>query len=140
MMKDISADTKSLKTESIVMTANANNMTASPPDAHPLFDEADMLSRMDDDRDFVRLILDETRAELPKELEALGKLCLGNDAKAIRCLAHKIKGMAANISTGTLRDIASRVEAAAKEDDLVSVRGLLPELERTVLLTIEAIR
>ncbi|HIJ86194.1 MAG TPA: response regulator [Desulfuromonadales bacterium] len=106
----------------------------------PLFDEADILSRMDDDRDFVRMILDESREELPKQLAELRELCGGSDAQAIRGHAHTLKGMAANISTGALRDVAARMEAAAKEDDLETARGLLPELERTVALTIEAIR
>jgi HPt (histidine-containing phosphotransfer) domain-containing protein len=113
---------------------------AAPPDATLLFDEADILSRMDDDRDFVRMILDESRQELPKQLEELRELCRGSDAKAVRNLAHTMKGMAANISTGALRDAAARIETAAKEDDLVSVRELLPELEWTVVLTLEAIR
>lgn len=111
-----------------------------PLDPSLLFDEADILKRMDDDRDFVRMILDETREELPKQCAELRELCRGSDAKAIRGHAHTLKGMAANISTGALRDIAARMEAAAKEEDLVTVRELLPELERTVALTIEAIR
>ena len=105
-----------------------------------LFDEADMLNRVDNDRDFVRMILDESRQELPKQLEVMQELCRGTDAKAIRGLAHTMKGMAANISTGALRESAAKIEAAAKEDDLDSVRELLPELERTVVLTMEAIR
>ena len=113
---------------------------AAPPDAALLFDEADILSRMDNDRDFVRMILDESREELPKQLAELRELCRGGDAKTIRGLAHTMKGLAANISTGALRDIAAKMEAAAKEDDLVTVRALLPELERMVVLTLEAIR
>jgi HPt (histidine-containing phosphotransfer) domain-containing protein len=110
------------------------------PDALLLFDEADILRRMDNDRDFVRMILDESRVELPRQLEGLRELCRGSETKAIRSLAHTMKGLAANISTGALRAIAARMEAAAKEDDLVTVRELLPELERMVFLTIEAIR
>ena len=112
----------------------------SPPDGTLLFDEADMLIRMDGDREFVRMILDESMVELPKQVEALIETCRGSDAKAIRGLAHTLKGLAANISTGALRDIAARIESAAKVDDLVSARELLPELKRMVALTMEAIR
>jgi CheY-like chemotaxis protein/HPt (histidine-containing phosphotransfer) domain-containing protein len=123
-----------------VIEAASPEPAVSTDGALPLFDEADILNRMDNDRDFVRMILDESLEELPRQLEALRESCRGSDAKTIRGLAHTLKGMAGNISTGTLRDVAARMEAAAKEDDLVTVQGLLPELERTVVLTMEAIR
>ncbi len=111
-----------------------------PPDASLLFDKADLLSRMDDDQDFVRMILDESMEELPKQLAELRELCRGTDVKAIRSLSHAMKGLAANISTTALYDIAGKVESAAKDGVLESIRELLPELERTFELTIEAIK
>ena len=104
-----------------------------------LFDEGEMLERMDNDRDFVRMILNESLTELPKLLEELRKLCQGNDAAPIRRLAHTMKGMAANISASSLREICFNVETAAKESGLEAARRLLPELEQMVMLTVEAI-
>jgi len=105
-----------------------------------LFDEADLLRRMDNDRDFVRMILDESSKELIKQLEELRELCRGTDSKAIRRLAHTMKGMAANVSTTALCDIAYKIETVAKDGDLASVRELLPELELTVQMTMEVIK
>jgi HPt (histidine-containing phosphotransfer) domain-containing protein len=50
-----------------------------------------------------------------------------------------MKGMAANISTPALQGICLRIETAAKDGDVESARGLLPELERTTLMTMKAI-
>lgn len=125
----------------MLMDAVENKKLAtSPPNGSKLFDKADMLSRMDGDHDFVGMILEESSEELQKLLEVLIDLCRGDDAKAIRIHAHTMKGMAANISAAPLRDVAARIESAAMMDDLVTVWELLPELERTVVLTVEAIR
>jgi signal transduction histidine kinase/HPt (histidine-containing phosphotransfer) domain-containing protein/FixJ family two-component response regulator len=109
------------------------------PDAHLLFDEAVLLQRLDNDRDFVRMILGETVKELPKLLEGLQTLCMGDDNGAIRRQAHTMSGMAANISTPQLRKICQKIETAAKDGDLESARNMLPELERTVQMTLAAI-
>lgn len=104
-----------------------------------LFDEADMLDRLDNDHVFVQMILGEAILELPKLLQELRELCRNDDAATIRRQAHTIKGMAANISTPALREICRGIETAAKGGDVASAREFLPELERTALMTIEAI-
>jgi PAS domain S-box-containing protein len=104
-----------------------------------VFDRADMLVRMENDQDFVRMILDESLRELPQQLEELRALCRGEDAVSLRRQAHSMKGVAGNISAPVLRDICYRVETAAKANDIQTAQELLPELERAVQLTIEAI-
>jgi PAS domain S-box-containing protein len=104
-----------------------------------LFDEGEMLERMDNDRDFVRIILSESTNDLNNQLEELRMLCQGSDTAAVRRQAHTMKGVAANISASNLREICFRVETAAKDEDLESARKLLLELEQIVLMTIEAI-
>jgi HPt (histidine-containing phosphotransfer) domain-containing protein len=98
-----------------------------------------MLVRMENDQDFVRMILDESLRELPQQLEELRALCRGEDAVSLRRQAHSMKGVAGNISAPVLRDICYRVETAAKANDIQTAQELLPELERAVQLTIEAI-
>ena len=105
-----------------------------------LFDKTDMLERMDNDSDFVLSILEEALSELPRHVQELHELCCGNDLLIIQRMAHTIKGMAANISTGPLRDVAAHIETAAQEGDLASARDLLTELEQTLQLTAVEIR
>lgn len=126
---NVASDTDALQTK-----------TDEPSTALMLLDEADILNRMDNDIDFVRVILEESLTKLPKKLEELRELRRGKDAKAIRILVHAMKGMAANIGTKVLYDVTNKIEAAARDGDVETAREFLPELERTVLMTMEAIR
>jgi HPt (histidine-containing phosphotransfer) domain-containing protein len=109
-------------------------------DAPMLFDKVELLDHFDGDEEFAQSILDDALTEIPKEVEGLIALCGGEDLQAIRLLAHTIKGMAANLCTNALRDIALKIETAAKNDDLESARGLLPKLEQTTRMTLGEIR
>ena len=104
----------------------------------PLFDKVKLLDHFDGDEAFARSILAEAVRELPKELCKLRELCMGEDAQAIRLLAHTLKGVAANLCTPALRGISNKIETAAKDGDLESARNLLPELENTVQMTLDA--
>lgn len=109
-------------------------------DGSLLFDQADMLERMDNDLEFVQTILEQSLIELPVQMNDLRKQSEIGDADSIRCQAHALKGMAANISTTDLRDIAYKIEMAAKDGDVKTAQDLIPDLERTALMTMEAIR
>jgi len=115
-------------------------MESEQAEAPMLYNEANMLERMDNDLDFVRTILEHALSELPRQMNELLKLSESGDANAVRSQAHAIKGMAANISTMVLRDIAFKIETAAKDGDLKTALELFPELERTVMMTVEAIQ
>ena len=105
-----------------------------------LFNKSEILERLDNDLDFVTEIVDEALENLLGQLNEVRELCQGNDTDTLRRVAHTIKGVAANISTDDLRDIACRIEAAAKDEDMESARKLLPELDRTFRLTAETIK
>jgi len=104
------------------------------------FDQKDLLIRLDNDQEFLRMILDESLKELPRQLDEMRNLCKGDDTESIRKLAHTMKGMAVNISTTPLRDIAYKIETAAKEVKLDAIRELFIELEHIVSLTIKALK
>ncbi len=84
-------------------------------------------------------ILWEALQKLPAELEELRKLCAGTDAWAIRCKAHSLKWIAANIGANALRDVCLRIETAAKETDIDTAGELLPELNHVAKITIDLI-
>ena len=105
-----------------------------------LFDEAELLENFDDDRDFAKSILSDALSEIPKELDRLIESCAKEQCAAISDHAHTIKGMAGNLFTPALRDIAFNIEKAAKAGDLQLVRGLMPEMEQTVRLTLEVFK
>jgi HPt (histidine-containing phosphotransfer) domain-containing protein len=114
--------------------------TNEPQGSPLLFDETELLANLDGDVDILKSILNAALTEIPKELDMLKEYCGGEDIQAIRRQAHNIKGMAANLCLPALRDIAYQMETAAKNGDGVSARELLPALEQTTRLAIEAIR
>ena len=105
-----------------------------------LFDEADMLDRFDNDYEFIQTILEESLHDLPLQLEHLRELFKSGDSSSIHHHTHTMKGMAANISTPALSEICFMIENAAKGGALNVAWEMFPELERTILLTMEAIR
>ena len=114
--------------------------TNDPQGTLSLFDKAELLDNFDGDADIIKSILNDALTIIPKDVESLQEFCRGGDIQAIRQQAHNIKGMAANLRTPALRDIAYKIETAAKIGDVASARELLPELERTTRMTLEAIR
>jgi two-component system sensor histidine kinase/response regulator len=116
------------------------DVTGNPQGAPLLFDKAELLYNFDGDADFTRSILNDASTEIPKSVEMLQESCRETDIHAIRFQAHTIKGIAANLCTPALRDIAYNIETSAKNGDLASARELLPELVQTARMTLEAIR
>jgi CheY-like chemotaxis protein len=114
--------------------------TKAPQGTPRLFDEAALLDNLDGDVDTAKGIMNDALTEIPKNVDILQELCKGGDIQAIRLQAHNIKGMAANLFTHALRDIAHQIETAAKNNDVASARVFLPELEQTTRMTIEALR
>ncbi|HIJ97405.1 MAG TPA: response regulator [Desulfuromonadales bacterium] len=113
------------------MTTSTNNL--------PLFDRAELLDHFDGDEEFAASILLDAVTEIPKEVDKLQQCCMSEDLQMIRLQAHTIKGMAANLCTPALVEIAFRIETAARNEDRESVLKFLPELVQTARITLEAI-
>jgi HPt (histidine-containing phosphotransfer) domain-containing protein len=62
------------------------------------------------------------------QLRLLGERLEAGDAAESRRLAHGMKGAASTVSAAALRDVASKMEDAAKAGDLASARQFLPSL------------
>jgi len=105
----------------------------------PLFFQAGLLARLDNDQDFLKMILDMSLKDLPDKLEKLREQCMGDDEKELTLTAHTMSGVAANISAAALHKISQELEAAIKEGGAESAGKMLPEVERILLLTIEEI-
>ena len=116
------------------------NTSCSQPSTPLFFDEVELLNTFEGDRDFAESILDDALQELPDDIITLNELAMGDDTQAIRHQAHTMKGLAANISAPALREICFQIEEAAANGSLESVRKLLPEMDRIIFMTVEAIR
>ena len=75
----------------------------------------------------VERILNKFTAQLEVELETLEKALEARDAEAFRAIAHRLKGMSANVEAWPLHRCAQEAEERAGSDDL---EELADQLER----------
>ncbi|MDQ5986405.1 MAG: Sensor histidine kinase RcsC [Syntrophus sp. SKADARSKE-3] len=123
------------------LPADTSKAEAHPPgryeDAHhvsqepdiPVFDEAGMRSRLMEDDDLARIVIEGFLDDTPKQIEDLRIYLEAGDALGTERQAHSIKGAAANVGGEILRTLAFEMEKAAKGGNLRYVMDKLPELE-----------
>jgi|GEM_PF-2887565 len=105
-----------------------------------LLDVSNLLSRIGEDVDFAKELLDLSLSHLPLILKKLRITLAGSDdMNSIFLQAHTLKGAASNISALALCAVCLRVETAAEDGDMKTVLALMPELEKTLEMTVEAI-
>jgi signal transduction histidine kinase/DNA-binding response OmpR family regulator len=103
------------------------------------FDKAELLRVVDDNEEFSLSIMEDALTEIPKSLDGLQGYCAAGDLKSAHLASHTLKGMAGNLGTAMLREIALQIETAAKEGDLEATRQLLPDLEQCCTRTLQEI-
>jgi two-component system sensor histidine kinase/response regulator len=103
--------------------------TPAPPDGDQVFDRSGLLKRLAGNRGLADRLVREFLADTPSQLRILRKLLEAGDAESARRQAHKLKGAAANLSAGALREAALRAEQAALAGQLNQVADLLATME-----------
>ena len=91
-----------------------------------VFDEEGLLQRVMADKILATKIIAGFLQDIPAKLSILRKLLQERDASGIRLQAHSLKGAAATISAGALRDVACEMQEAATAGDLERSATLLP--------------
>jgi HPt (histidine-containing phosphotransfer) domain-containing protein len=79
--------------------------------------------------DLVGQILSKLRVAVTGERERLQEACHQRDFAAAATIAHRLKGTAANVDAGALRQAAEQLEAAARSQDLQALALAVPHLE-----------
>src|ERR1051326_504047 len=85
--------------------------------AETVFDETALLNRLMGDRDIARTVVGSFLEDIPRQLAALGARLAARDAAGAMLHAHRIKGAAANLTTGALVKAAQDIEQAGKAGD-----------------------
>ena len=98
--------------------------------ALPVFDEADMMRRLDGDGGLGRLLAEGFVDDIPKRIAAMKNDLAAGAVSGIERQAHTIKGAAAAVSGLALRAVASQMEEDAHAGDLAAITASLPELEQ----------
>jgi len=96
----------------------------------PVFDRAGMMTRMMDDEELARTVIEAFLDDVPKQIEALRSYLEAGDAISAERQAHTIKGASANLGGEALRALAFEMEKAGKAGNLEYVMAYLPEMER----------
>jgi PAS domain S-box-containing protein len=97
--------------------------------ADVVFDEASLLKRVGGNQALMQRLVKEFLGDTPSQLSILRKHLEDGDAPGARRQAHKVKGAAATLSAGALREAAYQAEQAAMAGQLNRLAELLPAIE-----------
>jgi len=88
-----------------------NNRDAGGPD----FDLAELLSRVDNDRELLRELLDIFKEDAPQHVETLREAVTSSDTARVASEAHTLKGMLSNLASKHASAAAGELERLARE-------------------------
>ncbi len=86
------------------------------------------LSRFDNDREFLRQLLQEFLEVAPEQLGTLDEAVRRGDAKTLQSEAHRLKGAAGNLSARFIADLALELETSGRNGDLSGAEKTIAEL------------
>ncbi len=95
-----------------------------------VWDRSVLLERLMGDEELVAQLVEAALDDLPCQVRKLKDSLAAADITTSERQSHTIKGAAANMGAEPLRDIAERMEKAARQGDLESCREALPVLEQ----------
>ena len=96
------------------------------------FDEAELMARVDHDRQFLAETVEMLTSDAPKLVEELRRALAGGDAPAVGRLAHSLKGMVSNFCAPQAQASALELERLGKGGDLSLAEPALSSLEQHV--------
>jgi two-component system sensor histidine kinase/response regulator len=87
-------------------------------DSHNLtFDPAELLARVDNDRELLRDLLLIFKDEFPRHLLALREAVEAKDGKCVAAVAHTMKGMLSNLAATQAAATAARLEQMGRQEE-----------------------
>jgi CheY-like chemotaxis protein/HPt (histidine-containing phosphotransfer) domain-containing protein len=102
---------------------------AQPEQKLLVFDRGALLSRVMNDPDLIRSVIETFLEDMPGQIELLKRHAVLGQIDLIEQQAHKIKGAVAIMGGEALRSVVSSVEQQGRAGDLRGVTAQMPELE-----------
>ena len=124
---------------------DSENTTTASDDASPavsassIFDMAELLDRMADDRGLAEEILDSFLQEMPQQIQRLKTCVEAGQTNEVAESAHSIRGASASVSGKALQSLALEIEQAARTEDMATVRVQATGIDQQFLRLQEAI-
>jgi CheY-like chemotaxis protein/HPt (histidine-containing phosphotransfer) domain-containing protein len=97
-----------------------------------LFDEQELLDRLDDNHPLLLEITSMASNDLPVRLQQMQQALISEDRAALRQAAHTIKGMAANLAAYRLQQVAGQLEGQAERADFHQLRLMATQVNQQV--------
>ncbi len=97
-----------------------------------MFDEAELLDRVDNDTEFLAETVQMLADDGPTLLEQIGAAVQAGDAEAVGRHAHALKGMISNFCAPETQACALEVEKLGKSGDLAGAPAAMQTLESKV--------
>jgi CheY-like chemotaxis protein/HPt (histidine-containing phosphotransfer) domain-containing protein len=95
-----------------------------------VFNEEELLERLSGDHALIDLVLTGFMEDVPRQIEKLRKELSLCNPSGIRHQAHSIKGAAANVAAGNLRDAALALEKIEEDKYPDEAGGMISRLEK----------
>ncbi len=105
-----------------------------------VFDVADLMTRIADDLELGRELVQAFLDEIPDQIEQLRQAIEKSNVETVRRAAHSIKGAAANVSGKSLQAIAWEMEQLGKAGRAKEIASLMPELEQRFDTLLQAMK
>ena len=94
-----------------------------------IFDREGMMTRLVDDDNLVRVVVNGFLEDIPRRIAALKGYLETGDVSGAERQAHAIKGASANVGGERLREVAFEMEKATRAGDLSAAGRLMAEME-----------
>jgi len=97
--------------------------------SNPIIDFAELLARVENDRELMRDLLLIFKEEFPRHLQALRLAVDSSDAEKVAAEAHTLKGMLSNLAADPAAGAAARLEQLARSREASEFRGACDSFE-----------
>jgi HPt (histidine-containing phosphotransfer) domain-containing protein len=104
--------------------------------ADPLLNIGELLSRVDNDQELVRELVQLFKQECPRLMQSLHDAISKKEMKAVETTSHSLKGILANLSATRATLAASRLEEISNAEEHSRIRAALAALESEIALLI----
>jgi two-component system, sensor histidine kinase and response regulator len=106
-----------------------------------VIDLAELLSRVENDRDLMRELLLIFEEEFPRRLQALHLAVDSSNSEKVVAEAHALKGMLSNLAASSAADAAARLEQLGRSREVSEFREACASFEnisKELLLQLDA--
>ncbi|MDB9315220.1 PAS domain-containing protein [Spirulina sp. CS-785/01] len=118
---------------------NEQDTSEREPEIPVIFNVQDLLERCGNDQALAVQICHFFLEDIPKEREMIQQAIQREDLAAVQCQAHGVKGAADNVSGQALREVAFKMEKAAKAADWALIQSCFPALEQELICLTETL-